>query len=349
MKAYGLCVFVLVSASSAEATWTPISSMDGVRISSNSAVLLPDGRAVFASGIAEGGPCTGTVFDPKSDSWTPTALMPPYCHQFSAAALLQDGTVLSVGTPFDDRTAFVLDPKSLAWSLVQSMERQHSSLTLTVLNDGSAMAIGSYDREYETYDPSSATWSCCGQTRFSRSDGTATLLLDGRLFVAGGGILPNSAEIYDPSTGTWSSVPSMASERRSHAAVLLADGRVLVVGGFHVLAPPEIFDPKSRRWSQTSSPRSFTQVGQSLVLLADGRVLLAGGGLEGGSRFSEIFDPVTETWTDAGNMNVARSYPLALRLLDGRVLLAGGMEDWRCVGKSCFATFTSTAEIFTPD
>src|SRR6266852_3692986 len=111
MKGYWLCVLVLVGSSSAEATWTLVSSMDGPRLSNNSAVLLPDGRAVFASGI-QGGICAGAVFDPQSGSWTPTAHMPPYCHFSSAAALLQDGTVLSVGDAFDDRTAFVLDPKS---------------------------------------------------------------------------------------------------------------------------------------------------------------------------------------------------------------------------------------------
>lgn len=61
------------------------------------------------------------------------------------------------------------------------------------------------------------------------------------------------------------------------------------------------------------------------VLLNDGRVLIAGGrGPDGPLNTAEIFDPLTNTWTPTGALNVARSYHQAILLADGRVLVMSG-------------------------
>ena len=39
---------------------------------------------------------------------------------------------------------------------------------------------------------------------------------------------------------------------------------------------------------------------------------------------AEIYDPATGTWAATGSMHDDRSYPVAVRLADGRVLVAGG-------------------------
>jgi hypothetical protein len=56
--------------------------------------------------------------------------------------------------------------------------------------------------------------------------------------------------------------------------------------------------------------------------LPDGRVLVAGGA--GGGASTEIYDPVTRTWSLGANMNVLRTRFASVTLLDGRVLVAGG-------------------------
>ena len=55
-------------------------------------------------------------------------------------------------------------------------------------------------------------------------------------------------------------------------------------------------------------------------------MLVAGGvGLDDRSlKLSEIYDPATGVWTDAGDLVEARDSHVAVTLLDGRVLLVGG-------------------------
>jgi N-acetylneuraminic acid mutarotase len=67
------------------------------------------------------------------------------------------------------------------------------------------------------------------------------------------------------------------------------------------------------------------------VLLGDGTVLVSGGHItdQGDGRiaaFAEVYDPVTDTWTAVGEMGTARAGHSATLLLDGTVLIAGGVD-----------------------
>jgi hypothetical protein len=159
--------------------------------------------------------------------------------------------------------------------------------------------------------------------------------------------------------------PKMASRRSQYAATMLADGRILLTGGLlpaeyeqackalkamACAVPPtataEIYDPRTRSFTPTGSmshPRSLPQS----VLLRDGRVLVVGG--EGTSvRTTEVYDPATGRFRDLGAIHQDTSgdavFPLTVEpsdawrtqvlddqtitvLADGRVLIAGGLDD----------------------
>ncbi|WP_437592074.1 kelch repeat-containing protein [Sorangium sp. So ce1000] len=179
-----------------------------------------------------------------------------------------------------------------------------------------------------------------GSMSVARASHSATRLLDGRVLVAGGeestryGITFHaSAEIYDPRTRLWTPAAPMGTTRSQHTATLLADGRVLVLGGIKglesadILSTAEVYDPALNAWTAVA-PMGLGRVGHTATLLADGRILIAGGASPPNRWHEvatcEIYDPATGAWSPAGSMLYPRRDHAAVRLLGGKVLIAGG-------------------------
>lgn len=87
------------------------------------------------------------------------------------------------------------------------------------------------------------------------------------------------------------------------------------------------------------------RVGHRATLLNDGQVLMTGGdSYQNTSDYldsTEIYDPATGEFTATGNMTMPRGAHTATRLLDGRVLLTGGLRNYQ-------SQTTNTAEIYDP-
>ena len=71
------------------------------------------------------------------------------------------------------------------------------------------------------------------------------------------------------------------------------------------------------------------RLAHSATLMADGRVLVVGGstnlGATGGTlNKAEIYDPATNSWSETGDLSLARSNHTATVLPDGRVVILGG-------------------------
>lgn len=190
-----------------------------------------------------------------------------------------------------------------------------------------------------------------GSMAGGRHEHTATRLADGRVLVVGGfgaGTL-SSAEIYDPASGTFSPTGAMNSARWAHTATLLGDGKVLIAGGSNadaeIVLTAEIYDPVSGTFSQTGS-MATPRTSHTATLLANGTVLITGGFLidnfEPALGTAEIYDPATGAFASAGQMQVPRHSHSASLLLDGQVLLAGGVTNTNS------GEVTSTAELYDP-
>jgi N-acetylneuraminic acid mutarotase len=137
----------------------------------------------------------------------------------------------------------------------------------------------------------------------AHSGGTATLLQSGKVLIAGGetnGETTAASELYDPTAGSWTPVGSLHTARTGHSATLLLNGKVLVAGGF-----------------------------------SDNQVT----GLTYANN-AELYDPVSETWTETGPLQTERYDFTATLLPDGKVLVAGGAVT---------DTNTDTAELYDPD
>jgi hypothetical protein len=155
-----------------------------------------------------------------------------------------------------------------------------------------------------------ATWS----TGASYKDGPVSIW--GKGSVTGGGPPPSQV-------GEWSNTiawPSVAVHMS-----LLPTGNVLSWDGFAAAPNSE------RLWNPLTGAFTPVPFGTNLfcaghVLLPDGRQLVVGGHVAAavGLPDTSIFDPKTNTWSSAARMSVARWYPTATLLGDGRVFVMGG-------------------------
>ena len=254
-------------------------------------------------------------------------------------------------------TAELWDPVTATSIQLAPMGEPRVFTAAATLLDGRVLVVGGNGdtpsiRSAETWNPATGSFAPAGSMAETRLAHTATTLADGRVLVVGGMDESSrplaTAELWDPSTGTFSATGAMAEPRLSHVAVLLADGRVLVlgglnyVGGMHVLTGAENSDPTTGTFtaagSMSTDRRDFTG-----TLLQDGRVLVAGGWNEGTGEIvhasTDLWDPVTASFTPAATMLEPRMYHTATLMPDGRVLMVGG---WRAHNTD------GVAELFDP-
>ncbi|MFI8962633.1 Kelch repeat-containing protein [Streptomyces sp. NPDC053493] len=209
-------------------------------------------------------------------------------------------------------------------------------------------------------------WSAAGEMPFAgfwaQPADAAALLADGRVLLAGGEdgrrVPTDVTALYDPAAGTWTATGALWTARRLHTTTPLADGRILVAGGIGEAPGPvpatglgscEVYDPATGAWTPTGALRE-PRFSHSATLLPDGRVLVAGGAAVRSPdshrtlRTAEAYDPASGTWTTVRPMTDARFGHPAVRLGDGRVLLAGGIL---AVGRGSYAAL-ALCELYDP-
>ena len=105
-------------------------------------------------------------------------------------------------------------------------------------------------------------------------------------------------------------------------------------------------------WSATGSLVAARSRGHSATLLANGKVLVVGG-ITGpypyytGSKSAELYDPATGEWSATGSLSAPRADHIAVRLADGKVLVAGGWGALNPVSATDHREIS--AEIYDPD
>ncbi|HEX7612012.1 MAG TPA: kelch repeat-containing protein, partial [Candidatus Limnocylindrales bacterium] len=290
------------------------------------ATRLADGRVLFVGGNNNTTTfASAALYDPTTGKFSPTGSLIAG-RMGHTATLLADGRVLIAGGSTFNYAAMPMavemayHPGAAGASSIQK--------TMT----GPAMLATA-----ELYDPATGKFSATGSMTVGRANHTATLLADGRVLMAGGGnegsAAGASAELYDPKTGKFSRTGSMLVAQYGQNATLLPDGRVLISAGNDGTGPVyslETYDPKTGKFSAAGS-MDTTHGFYAATLLADGRVLFVGGYDTSAPKDSgylatcELFDPATSKLSPTGSMNTGHLAGSVTRLLDGRVLVAGGV------------------------
>ncbi len=182
-------------------------------------------------------------------------------------------------------------------------------------------------------------WTTAASMNIARSEPCAATLADGNVLVVGGnsssGVPLFAVERYSPIDNRWT-VLSDAPFWCDHA-MRLAGGAVLTMFGG---TPSSLYEPSTDTWTRVRLPVERGPVASAP--LADGRALLAGGRVIPTPEITsavELFDPATKTFATVASMSTARSGALAVRLADGKILVAGGSNA---------AGNQKTAEIYDP-
>lgn len=157
------------------------------------------------------------------------------------------------------------------------------------------------------------------------------------LFFAGSGNDADKHHAHEFRTRVWHypnpglDAPSTPIDMFCAGHAFLADGRLLAVGGteqydpFYGLRDALLFDPADPHW-KVLPDMAFGRWYPTLCELPDGKVVAVSGlGADGFlATTPELFDPVTETWSQLPVPGPIPMYGHLLLLADGRIFYAGG-------------------------
>ena len=244
---------------------------------------------------------------------------------------------------------------------VASMNHAREGATATLLRNGKVLIAGGANFDLadvgsrildstELYDPVTNTFAPAASTAtmpLPHWNHTATLLPNGKVLIAGGELLVevvgggldfflpvplNATELYDPASNTFTAGPDMNAAYDHATATLLPNGKVLITSSSVLGTSTELYDWVTNTFAapadtaKTATARAF----DTATLLPNSKVLVAGGVGPGPDNTlltlgdSEIYDPLTNSFSPGPSMNTARSSAAAAPAVDGTVVIAGG-------------------------
>ena len=147
-------------------------------------------------------------------------------------------------------------------------------------------------------------------------------------------------EMYNPDSGIFDALADVPYNATILTATLLQSGRVFVTSVEHT----GVFDLDARAFTSIFAMDDRRRL-QTATLLKDGRVLIVGGirgGIEDGLVGRNlIYDPVSKSFSEAGDLQFDRVNHGAVLLQDGKVLIIGGHAGE--------GPFVHTAEMYDPE
>lgn len=296
------------------------------------AVALADGSVLTLGGepTRPGGDCPAELWNPSARRWSVVSEIAPRCG--AQAAATPDGRVLVAGGWEGDhavRTVGLWEPSIRRFTEKTAMREQRASFGLHVSRDGSAMAIGGFGVRWlsapglEIY---SSGWPAWGGMPIA----TGLWLVDEIAEMSGGDLL-----VPDRSNKIWRLSPRTGAIESFGPP--LGGGRPVALPGDGVLVlsqgRAQVFRATGGddgRWLVVARPRSLASGASLLALRGGGAVLVAGdAGLHSDLDATEVFDGSARGWSLGKPPAQHRNLQVAAALLDGRVLIAGGIDRAR--------------------
>jgi hypothetical protein len=287
-----LCASGLALAGGGAVAQTPALRLSSPRAAHN-VLAMRDGSVLFIGGCVEAscetGPASASVdrYDPQTRRVSRIGRLLGSRMQ-AAVAELPDGKVLVAGGWSGGKTASLerFDPRRGQSERIGELSAAQVCAAIA-LSGGRLLIMG--DRTIDVVDTRTLAIRRLSATSPWLDSSTATLLGDGRILVAGGRVTGQpraEAWLVNAADGRAMPTGELSTPRRKHAAVLLGDGRVLMVGGSGA-------NDRQNKY-----------------------------------RGLEVYNPATGRFSRVGETIEARfKIPdAAVKLADGRVLVAGGAD-----------------------
>ena len=330
----------------------------------HTSTLLPNGQVLIAGGEScpAAGSCTylntAELYDPSTQAFSYTGSMATA--RVSAAVLLPNGTVLIAGGYTCDSSgncvslssAEIYNPNDGTFSSAGNMNVDRYEHTMTLLPDGTVLIAGGESctstsscnalNSAEIYDPIANTFTMSNAVLNYARFGATAVWSSGKLLVVGGSngsSLPGPTEFY--ASTFFYQYPNLNTPRYNPNSLELNNGYGLIVGGSTCAQSScpsnssELFI-NSRYGSYvqyTTGQMLVPRLNNSTTILNNGQVLLAGGFSSCGSSScvseasTEVYDPVANSFTTSTPLSATRAGHSATLLLDGTVLLSGGISN----------------------
>ena len=156
---------------------------------------------------------------------------------------------------------------------------------------------------------------------------------DGDVLFAGGlsGNDRSKSTIYDTDTDTWTAQEDMAALRFYPSVITLSDHENIALGGTGSLeaAIPEIFELNpSPQWRQLFGAELTLTNYPFVHVISTGGVIFTGSRFTGGPVFTQILDPVFETWTQPFVLSDPIPGRSAVMYDRDTIMKAGPIETW---------------------
>jgi len=210
------------------------------------------------------------------------------------------------------------------------------------------MADPAYLDSVLIYDTGTGATSRGHSMPFGVSGAAGAVGHDGKIYVFGGynasGYVTYT-QIYDPLTDIWAMGDSAPIRMHTAKAVVGDDGRFYVFGTEIQPNSTLIYDPVGDSWvfgQDVPTPRNGPA-----VVAYNGTAIFVIGGSSGGNGLGivEVYNPIADTWSSAGSLNMPRAYAEAEVGRNGYIYCHGGVDGFLLDS----APQLSSIEMYDPD
>lgn len=283
------------------------------------------------------------LWNPSTNGVT-AATFAPYNIFCAGHSFLANGKLLVTGgqdpTGNGLPNASIYDPISGTWTQLPDMNQGRWYPTNTTLANGDVLVVSGQidpsignDALPQVWQAGSNTWRNLTTAQLTQPLYPSMFLLpNGKVFNAGPSQTTRSLDTTG--TGAWTFVAySKYGSRDYGPAVMYQPGKIILIGGGGPTNTAETIDMNaaSPAWSY-AAPMTYPRRQANATILPDGTVFVSGG--SSGSAFddetapvypTELWNPLTNTWTTLASVAVYRGYHSTSVLLpDGRVMEGGG-------------------------